>query len=110
MRFLFYIFCFARWLSFAAQSFFLAIGKAVRATTLSICTALVIPLILIGAFYPLELTGLWLNTPVTYFAVGILAAVLLVLFAKKLRRSSPAEPPQTQTDGEEGGPSVSDRD
>ena len=70
---------------------------------------LVIPLILIGAFYPLELTGLWLNTPVTYFAVGILAAVLLVLFAKKLRRSSPAEPPQTQTDGEEGDHSVSDR-
>lgn len=107
---LFAIGYFVRWLSFAAQSFFLAIGKAVRATTLSICTALVIPLILIGAFYPLELTGLWLNTPVTYFAVGILAAVLLVMFAKKLRRSSPAEPPQTQTDGEEGGPSVSDRD
>ncbi len=78
---------FVRWASFAAQSFFLAIGKAAQATALSICTALVVPLILIGAFYPLELTGLWLNTPVTYCVVGVLAAILLALFFRKLKRS-----------------------
>ena len=86
---LFAIGYFVRWASFAAQSFFLALGKSLQATVLSVSTALVVPLILIGAFYPLELTGLWLNVPVTYFVVGALAAALLFAFLRKLKSSPP---------------------
>lgn len=85
---LFAIGYFVRWASFAAQSFFLALGKSLQATVLSVSTALVVPLILIGTFYPLELTGLWLNVPVTYFVVGALAAALLFAFLRKLKSAA----------------------
>lgn len=85
---LFAIGYFVRWASFAAQSFFLALGKSLQATVLSVSTALVVPLILIGIFYPLELTGLWLNVPVTYFVVGALAAALLFAFLRKLKSAA----------------------
>lgn len=94
---LFAIGYFVRWASFAAQSFFLALGKSLQATVLSVSTALVVPLILIGAFYPLELTGLWLNVPVTYFIVGALAAALLFAFLRKLKSS----PPPSRADAED---------
>lgn len=80
---------FVRWVSFAAQSFFLAIGKSVQASILSVSVALVVPLLLIGAFYPLELTGLWLNTPVTAVIVGALAVVLFAAFMRNLRKKPP---------------------
>lgn len=80
---------FVRWISFAAQSFFLAIGRSLEATLLSVSVALVFPLILIGTFYPLELTGLWLNTPVTALLAGVLAVVLFILFIKRMRRQGP---------------------
>lgn len=80
---------FVRWVSFAAQSFFLAIGKSVQASILSVSVALVVPLLLIGAFYPLELTGLWLNTPVTAAVVGALAVVLFAAFMRNLRKKPP---------------------
>lgn len=94
---LFAIGYFVRWASFAAQSFFLALGKSLQATVLSVSTALVVPLILIGTFYPLELTGLWLNVPVTYFVVGALAAALLVMFLRKLKTG----PPRYRADAED---------
>lgn len=94
---LFAIGYFVRWASFAAQSFFLALGKSLQATVLSVSTALVVPLILIGTFYPLELTGLWLNVPVTYFVVGALAAALLFAFLRKLKSS----PPPSRADAED---------
>ncbi|HIU97466.1 MAG TPA: MATE family efflux transporter [Candidatus Ornithoclostridium faecigallinarum] len=94
---LFAIGYFVRWASFAAQSFFLALGKSLQATVLSVSTALVVPLVLIGAFYPLELTGLWLNVPVTYFVVGALAAALLFAFLRKLKSS----PPHYRADAED---------
>lgn len=101
---LFSIGYFVRWVSFAAQSFFLALGKALQATVLSVSTALVVPLVLIGAFYPLELTGLWLNVPVTYFVVGALAAALLVMFLRKLKSSPPSS--AANDDGSNSGAGV----
>lgn len=101
---LFAIGYFVRWASFAAQSFFLALGKALQATVLSVSTALVVPLVLIGAFYPLELTGLWLNVPVTYFVVGALAAALLVMFLRKLKTGPP--PSAANDDGSNSGAGV----
>lgn len=80
---------FVRWISFAAQSFFLAIGKSVQASVLSVSVALVVPLILIGAFYPLHLAGLWLNTPVTAAIAAALAVALFAAFVRTFRKNPP---------------------
>ena len=79
----------ARWVSFAAQSFFLAIGRPLPAGTLSLSISLVVPLILIPCFYSLELTGLWLNTPVAAVVVAVIAVILLVIFFHKFKTSDP---------------------
>lgn len=80
---------FVRWISFAAQAFFLAIGKSVQATILSVSVALVFPLALMGAFYVLQLYGLWINTPVTAGFVGVMAVVMLAVFFVRLKKSPP---------------------
>ena len=79
----------ARWVSFAAQSFFLAIGRPLPAGTLSLSISLVVPLLLIPCFYSLELTGLWLNTPVAAVVVAVIAVILLVIFFHKFKTSDP---------------------
>jgi len=71
-----------RWFSFAAQSFMLAIEKPLPASIISVSTALIFPLVLIGALWPLGLTGIWLNFPGT----SVLAAVLALILLKKLSR------------------------
>ena len=67
-----------RWFSFATQSFLSAIEKPVAASAISVSTALVFPVILIGVFWPLGLTGLWLNFAGTAVLAGILALILLL--------------------------------
>lgn len=79
---------FIRWISFAAQAFFLAIGKSVQATILSVSIAMVLPLALMGAFYPLSLYGLWINTPVAAGVVGAMALIMLAHFFIKLKSAS----------------------
>ena len=79
---------FIRWISFAAQAFFLAIGKSVQATILSVSIAMVLPLALMGAFYPLSLYGLWINTPVAASVVGAMALIMLAHFFIKLKSAS----------------------
>ncbi len=71
-----------RWFSFAAQSYMLAVEKPVAASLISVSTALFFPVILIGALWPLGLTGIWLNFPAT----ALLAAVLSLVILLKLRR------------------------
>lgn len=71
-----------RWFSFATQSYMTAVSQSNYAAILSVSTAFVFPLALIGLLWPFELTGIWLNFPMTYLLSGILAAVLLVRFYK----------------------------
>ena len=71
-----------RWFSFSAQSYMLAVEKPVAASLISVSTALLFPVILIGALWPLGLTGIWLNFPAT----ALLAAVLSLVILLKLRR------------------------
>lgn len=70
-----------RWLSFATQSYMLAIEKPLPASLISVSTALVFPVLLIGAFWPLGLTGIWLN----FAGTSVLAAVLSLVILKKMR-------------------------
>ena len=71
-----------RWVSFATQSYMLAIEKPVPASLISVSTALFLPVILVGALWPLRLTGIWLN----FAGTSLLAAVLSLLILIKLRR------------------------
>ena len=75
-----------RWFSFATQSYMLAIEHAAAASVISVSTALVFPVLLVAALWPMGLTGLWLNFAATSLLAGILAAVVLRRFLRKMPR------------------------
>ncbi len=70
-----------RWFSFATQSYMLAIEKPLSASVISVSTALLFPVLLVGALWPLGLTGIWLN----FAGTAVLAAVLSGIILLKLR-------------------------
>ena len=70
--------------SFAVQSYMLAIEKAVPASVISAATALVFPVILIGVLWPLGLTGIWLNLAGTSVLAAILSAGILLKYRAEL--------------------------
>lgn len=70
-----------RWFSFATQSYMLAIEKPLPASLISVSTALIFPVILIVALWPLGLTGIWLN----FAGTSVLAAILSLLILRKVR-------------------------
>ena len=72
-----------RWFSFAAQSYMSAVEKPIPAMVISVCTAVVFPLILIAVLWSLGLNGLWLNVPGTSLLAAILAFVILNQFERK---------------------------
>ena len=71
-----------RWFSFATQSYMLAIEKSRAASLISVSTALVFPVILIGVLWPLGLTGIWLN----FAGTAVLAAILSAIILRRLNR------------------------
>lgn len=79
-----------RWFSFATQSYMLAVEKPLPATLISVSTALIFPVILIGIFWPLGLTGLWLNTAGTSVLAALLSAVILRKLRPELHQPDPA--------------------
>ena len=85
------LFCFAylfRWFAVTTQSFLSAIEKPVLATVMSVATALVFPVVILGALWGLGLDGIWLNfTGVNLFAV-VLGAVLLLRVRREISRKS----------------------
>lgn len=66
-----------RWFSFATQSYMVAVEKAKEASIISLSTALLFPVILVGALWPLKLTGIWLNFAGTALLAGILSGIIL---------------------------------
>ena len=70
-----------RWFSFATQSYMLAVEKPLPASIISVSTALIFPVILIGVLWPMGLTGIWLN----FAGTSLLAALLSLLILKRLR-------------------------
>ena len=57
--------------------------RAGAASLISICTALVFPVALIVLFWPLGLTGIWLNFAATSLLAGLLSAVILLRFVRR---------------------------
>lgn len=75
-----------RWFSFATQSYMLAIEKPLPASVISVSTALVFPVLLIAALWPMGLTGIWLNFAGTSVLAAILSAIILVKLRSQLQR------------------------
>lgn len=73
-----------RWFSFATQSWMLAIEKPIPATAISLSTALVFPVALVAALWPLGLTGLWLNFAGTSLLAAVLSGTVLLRFRSQL--------------------------
>ena len=80
-----------RWFSFASQSWMLAIEKPIPATAISLSTALVCPVLLVAALWPLGLTGLWLNFAGTSLLVAALSVMILLRFRAQLSQPDQGE-------------------
>lgn len=79
-----------RWLSFATQSYMLAIEKPLPASIISVSTALVFPVILIIVLWPMGLTGIWLNFAGTSILAAILSVIVLIKYKKELAQPDAA--------------------
>ena len=71
-----------RWFSFATQSYMMAIEKPMEASMISVSTALIFPVVLVAALWPLGLTGIWLN----FAATAVLAAALSLIIILRKRK------------------------
>lgn len=83
------IFCFAyvfRWLAVMTQSFLSAVQKPMQATIMSVGTAMVFPILLLGALWHFELDGIWFNFVGVNALAAILSVVLLIQLAKEIKR------------------------
>ncbi len=83
------IFCLAylfRWISFAVQGFYSAIEKPLPASILSICNAMVFPIVFVYALAPMGLDGLWLNMAATSLVVGLMSIIMLRLSQRRMKR------------------------
>jgi len=85
------LFCFAylfRWFGVTTQSFFSAVGKPLRATLISVGTAFVFPVVLLGALWSFGLDGIWFNFVGVNLLAAILSAVLFVKIIKEMKKMS----------------------
>ena len=72
-----------RWISYATQSLFASLSLAKESTIISLSISFIIPLILVGCFFSLNVDGIWLNFPITSLIVAIIAIMLLRYKIKK---------------------------
>ena len=77
-----------KWLGTAVQCFFMALERPLHAMMISMSSACVFPLVLIPAFLPLKLTGLWCNYPTAALLTAALAMVMILISRNKLFVSS----------------------
>jgi len=83
------IFCTAyifRWIVVMTQSYLSAIEKPAQATVMSVSTALVFPVLMLGALWGMGLDGIWLNFTGVNFLAAILAGYLLLRLGKEIKR------------------------
>ena len=73
-----------RWISYAAQSFSSAIGNNREATVLSLCNALIFPLLMMFTLQPFGLEGIWFVMP---SAAALTSMVAAVIYFFRIRRT-----------------------
>ena len=74
-----------RWIGVMTQSFFSAIEKPLKASILSIGTAFVFPVLLLGALWSFGLDGIWFNFVGVNMLTTVVSSILLALLAKEIR-------------------------
>lgn len=79
------------WFAFATQSYMTAVEKSLYATLISVGAAFIFPMIFIFALSSLNLTGLWLNAPLTMLACCTMSVVILIIFKKEMRKKESLE-------------------
>lgn len=82
------LFCFAylfRWIGVTSQSLFSAIEKPLQATFISVGTAFVFPVALLGALWTFGLDGVWFNFVGVNVLSGTLSFVLLVRLLREIK-------------------------
>ena len=87
------LFCFAylfRWFGVTTQSCFSAIKKPLQATLVTVGTAFVFPVVLLGALWSFGLDGIWFNFVGVNFFTAILSASLLMRLLKEIRKKEKA--------------------
>lgn len=82
---------FFRWLVVMTQSFFSALEKPAQATVLSVGTALVFPVFLLGALWHYGLDGIWFNFVGVNGLAAVTAIFLLTRLAKEIRKQESAK-------------------
>ena len=97
------LFCFAylfRWFAVTTQGFLSAIEKPVLATVMSVATAFVFPIVMLGALWNLGLNGIWLNFVGVNFLAAILGLLLLTVVGREIKKR------QRQKDSDANGQAV----
>lgn len=88
------LFCFAylfRWFGVTTQGFLSAIEKPILATCMSVSTAFVFPVIILGSLWSFGLDAIWLN----FVGVNMLTATLAVILLTKVGREIRAKQSQS---------------
>lgn len=75
-----------RWFGVTTQSYFSAIEKPLQATFISVGTAFVFPVVLLGALWNLGLDGIWANFIGVTALAALLSAILLSRLMKEIKR------------------------
>ena len=82
------LFCFAylfRWFGVTTQGFLSAIEKPVLATCMSVSTALIFPVIILGSLWSFGLDGIWFNFVGVNMLTAILGVILLVRVGEEIK-------------------------
>ena len=83
------LFCLAyifRWIGVVTQSFFSAIEKPLQATAISVGTAFIFPIVLLGALWGFGLDGIWFNFAGVNALTATLSVLLLSFLMKEIKR------------------------
>lgn len=72
-----------RWICFTAQSTLSSLEKPISSLIISLIVSFIAPMALIGVFYSLDLTGIWLNMPVANLIATIVAILIIIIKWKR---------------------------
>ncbi len=88
------LFCFAylfRWIGVTTQGFLSAIEKPLKATVMSLGTAFVFPVVLLGALWGFGLDGIWFNFVGVNILTAILSVIFFTMFLKEVKKKEAQE-------------------
>ena len=75
-----------RWFGVSSQGLFSAIEKPKQATLISVGTAFVFPVVLLGSLWSFGLDGIWFNFVGVNILAAALSALLLVLLLREIKK------------------------